>query len=352
MKISWNYKELLLIVIGWLLVFACDPVYMYYNKVFSGLDFSWAKIFVMWGYTLAFLILFILHHYIFIPKLIVKKHYWIYGVCVFVCIALFTTFLVTKTPPEHSSDDFVRHHAVRPLLSPPDLGRLATALLMIGVDLGAVAWFNEQKLKQQLLQLEKQNLKQELVQLRYQINPHFFMNTLNNIHALVDIDQERAKRAIVELSGMMRYTLYEGNESMAPLQHEIEFLKLYISLMRLRFSNKIELYFDMPENTPSNVTIPPLLLTTFVENAFKHGISYQRLSYISIKLTLEDNMIHFLCENSRQPNSNANNQEPHGIGLANVHKRLELLYGNRYRLKIDEHDDTRFFVDLQLPINN
>ena len=96
-------------------------------------------------------------------------------------------------------------------------------------------------MRQRLLLLEKQNLKQELEQLRYQINPHFLMNTLNNIHALVDIDKERAQRAIVDLSGLMRHALYKSSTPIVPMKEETEFLQQYISLMRLRYSDKVEL---------------------------------------------------------------------------------------------------------------
>ena len=118
--------------------------------------------------------------------------------------------------------------------------------------------------------LEKENLNQQLEYLKYQINPHFFMNTLNNIHALVDIDPEKAKTTIVELSKMMRYLLYEGNNSLIPLHREVEFLRNYITLMKLRYTDKVKIDTDIPVSLPDR-RLPPLLLITFVENAFKHG---------------------------------------------------------------------------------
>jgi len=393
MKLSWNTKEWLIISLAWLLVFAYDPICMFYADMVAGESkFHWDILLSSWLYTSVFLVLFLVHHFVLLPRLVEKKNTWFYVIGTTLSITLFIIFLFVyrdshkehhrywmnergseilkdesmhhrphKRPPhifnkegERPEPPISREPKVKPLLlAPPDLSRLIMAVLMLLVDIGAVSWTKTLKLKQQVLLLEQQALKQELNQLRYQINPHFFMNTLNNIHALIDIDQERAKRAIVELSGMMRYSLYEGNDNVAPLNHEIEFLKLYISLMRLRFSNKVDLQFDVPVVIPSEVMVPPLLLTTFVENAFKHGISYQRESYIYIKLDIEETIgqIHFRCENSSHSTMSAKD-EHHGIGLVNVCKRLDLQYSNNYRLIIDDKDSDKFVVDLMLPITN
>lgn len=412
MKTSWINKENLILALVWLLIYAYDPLYMYYANMVSDFDVRWETILELWSYTTAFLILFLVHHYLLVPKSFAKKKVWQYVTGVILIFSAFTAFILCnnhnhfeekherhegrqhrdgeertglgrtfgeyqfeardsnrtqeRTPEARDTHrqqpDFrpdmghgdKRHRNTPPLLlAPPDLARLVIALMMIIADLGVAAWFNEQKLRQRLLLLEKQALQQEISQLHYQINPHFFMNTLNNIHALVDIDQDRAKRAIVELSGMMRYSLYEGNDNMTPLMHEVEFLKQYISLMKLRFSNKVALHCEMPESAPSEVMIPPLLLATFIENAFKYGISYQHPSYISIMLEYNKEMhqIHFVCENSRQNTPTVKQDEHHGLGLVNVRKRLDLQYANSYKLVIDEHDESRFIVDLTLTID-
>jgi len=342
-----KYKEWVIIGVVWLLAYAYDPLYMKYAEMASQFDFQWAKVFSMWTYTTAFLLLFLLHHFVLVPRLAIKKHKWQYVAAAVACIIIFLIFLIMKAESRPLRGPLEKEP---PLLSPPDLARLFIAILLLVADLGAVAWLNEQKLRQRLLQLEKQNLKQELEHLRYQINPHFFMNTLNNIHALVDIDQEQAKRSIIELSGLMRYSLYNDGDTMAPLQSEVEFLKQYISLMRLRYNNKVELLIDLPHALPSEVKIPPLLLATFVENAFKHGISYQHPSYINIRLVIEEEgHIHFHCANSRHVTTPSAHDTHHGIGLVNVRKRLDLQYQDRYRLTINHHTDGEFLVDLLLP---
>lgn len=368
---SHNKKELLLIAVVWILVFASAPLYSYYTHLSIHKAFDWQEVLSQWSNLSAFLLLFLLNHFILIPKFIASKRFLHYTFAIIIAMGIFVTFLNTRKPngplsprgmpPRKEVVDKQR----RPdepqfsdrrqllLLDPPDLARMAIALLMIGVDLGGIALLNEQKMRERLLRLEQQNLKQELDHLRYQINPHFFMNTLNNIHVLIDIDRERAKRAIVELSGLMRYALYEGNGSLVPLYREVEFLRLYISLMKLRFNNKVEIVCDMPETAPAEVQIPPLLLATFVENAFKHGVSYQQKSFIYVRLSLDpvQHNFRFQCVNSKHTVA-VTNDGHHGIGLENVRKRLDLQYGKDYRLVLEDSSQKQFSVDLTLPIEH
>lgn len=373
MKSGWRNKENLLIAVAWTLVYASAPLYSWYADVLNGFEFHFDKVFGTWIVMSFFLVLYLIHHFIIVPKFFLKKRYIAYGVSLCIVISLFTAALIWHAPRHFGPNEHkVRKHAPRhiedrrmmpmdkgprfskKMLDPPDVARLVIALMMIGVDLGWVAWVNSQKLQRRLLLLEKQNLKQELEHLRYQINPHFFMNTLNNIYVLVDLDQERAKSAIIELSGLMRYSLYNRSDSLTPLQKEIEFLRQYISLMKLRFANKVDLKTDLPDAPSSDIMMPPLLFATFVENAFKHGISYMKASFINISLAVdkEKKVIHFRCENSRNEISVTTQDGYHGIGLNNVRKRLDLQYGEDYSLNINEEDSERFVVDLILPIQN
>ncbi|WP_315315783.1 sensor histidine kinase, partial [Prevotella pallens] len=187
----------------------------------------------------------------------------------------------------------------------------------------------------------------QLISLKYQINPHFFMNTLNNIHALVDIDPEKAKWAIIVMSKMMRYILYEGNNTFIPLQKESDFIHSYISLMRMRYTDKVKINLDVPKQIPVG-EIPPLLLICFVGNAFKHGISYQQESTIDISLCVEDNKIKFSCINSKLAESEAENG---GMGLESVRQRLGLIYPNRHTLIIEDKENT-YSVWLELSLTN
>ena len=171
------------------------------------------------------------------------------------------------------------------------------------------------------------------------------MNTLNNIHALVDIDPAKAQDTIVELSKMMRYVLYEGNKQGVPLSQEFDFIRHYVSLMQLRYTDKVRITLDLPEDVP-NKQIPPLLLITFIENAFKHGISYQHESFIEMKAEVKDGKLQFVCRNSKSEKSN---EEKGGVGLTNVRKRLDLLYDNNYTFSIDDTADI-YSVNLVVPL--
>jgi len=218
-------------------------------------------------------------------------------------------------------------------------------LLMFGANLGIKGFFRSREDRKRLAALEKQNLEQQLEYLRYQINPHFFMNTLNNIHALVDIDPEKAKDTILELSKMMRFVLYEGNKQGVPLSSEFNFIRHYITLMQLRYTDRVRITVDLPQEVPDR-QIPPLILITFIENAFKHGISYQNESFIEISGVVEDETLRFSCRNSKAEKPI---EEKGGVGLDNVRKRLNLIYDKQYMLKIKSEPDI-YTVELNIPL--
>ena len=227
----------------------------------------------------------------------------------------------------------------------PEAARLIMGILLVGVDLGVYFYFDSQRKERRMKELEAENTRQQLESLRYQINPHFLMNTLNNIHALVDIDPEKAKESIEEFSKMMRILLYEGDAPTIPLERELGFIEHFISLMRLRYPEdalRIETVF--PEER-GGVVVPPLVMASFVENAFKHGVSYSEESFIRVKVEIQDGKVVFQCANSSHPSET---DENHGIGLENIKKRLSLLYGPFYTLFIDDGDG-RHEVVLTIP---
>jgi len=226
-----------------------------------------------------------------------------------------------------------------------DIVAIVVLILMCGMNLGIKLYFRTRNDHKKLQALEKENLEQQLEYLKYQINPHFFMNTLNNIHALVDIDPEKAKGTILELSKMMRFVLYEGDKKGVPLSKEFEFISTYIQLMKLRYTDKVKISVNLPTEAPDK-TVPPLMLISFIENAFKHGISYQHESFIDIKVSISNDRLHFTCRNSK---ADKPNEEKGGVGLQNVKQRLNLLYDNNYTLKIQDESDV-YSVDLTIPL--
>ncbi len=169
----------------------------------------------------------------------------------------------------------------------------------------------------------------ELKNLKSQINPHFLLNTLNNIYALTAFDSEKARQAIQELSKLLRYVLYENRERFVSLHKEADFLNTYIELMRIRLSGNVDVRvnFDIPAE--NNTEVAPLIFISLVENAFKHGVSSTRPGFIHISLRTDAQGIHFCCRNSNFPKSE-NDKSPGDIGLQQVKSRLDHSYPGHY----------------------
>ncbi len=217
--------------------------------------------------------------------------------------------------------------------------------LMLGMNLGVKLYYKNERDRKKMQLLKSQTLEQQLEHLRYQLNPHFFMNTLNNIHALIDIDSEQAKRTIVDLSYLMRYVLYEGAKANVPLQRDIAFMKDYIQLMKIRYAESVSISTRFPDDIP-NTEVPPMLFISFIENAFKHGVSYQAPSFIDIRLSLEGRRLLFACRNSIHRKEK---EESGGVGLSNIRQRLALLYGEDYTLDISEQEK-EYNVSASIPL--
>jgi hypothetical protein len=229
---------------------------------------------------------------------------------------------------------------------PPFANFLIFSFLIVGFDTGLRSGLRWIVVENEKVKLEKENVSNQLALLKTQVSPHFFMNTLNNIHALVDTNTEEAKEAIIKLSKMMRYLLYETESEQTTLKKEIEFLESYVNLMKLRYSEKVKINLNLPGTVP-DASIPPFLFTSFIENAFKHGISYKNESFITIDLTFGNERLLFAVKNSKTDKSHIN--EFSGIGIENTRKRLALLYGNNYHLDVIDNEDL-FTVNLSIPL--
>jgi len=199
-------------------------------------------------------------------------------------------------------------------------------------------------------QKQEENLKTELSFLRSQISPHFVLNVLNNIVALVRLKSDQLEPTIMKLSSLMQYMLYETDEEKVLLKSEVEYLQSYIDLQQQRFGNKLKVNVSLQYNEDEWNEIEPMLLIPFVENAFKHGIGLIQEPQIDIQLSIKNNVLHFCVCNKYNEDSNEIRDKTSGIGLANVQRRLNLLYGNRHQLKIKK-DDGWFKVNLQLNLH-
>ena len=179
-------------------------------------------------------------------------------------------------------------------------------------------------------ELERERAEAELSNLKSQLNPHFLFNTLNNIYSLIAFSPEKAQEAVHDLSRLLRYVLYESNQPLVPIEKDLDFLRNYIELMRIRLPRHVDLQTDIEAATPG-VMIAPLLFISLVENAFKHGVSNSQPSFIQITIRQAGDAVSCSIRNSYFPKS-AGDKSGSGIGLSNLEKRLSLLYPECYHL--------------------
>ena len=205
-----------------------------------------------------------------------------------------------------------------------------------------IDWFLNEKIK---TNLENEKLISELAFLKSQINPHFLFNSLNNIYSLAYQKSEKTPEAVMKLSEIMRYMLYESNEATVNLDDEIRYVKNYIELQKLRFKDNAYIKFEIDGDTHDK-KITPLVLISFVENAFKHGVATDKDNPITIVLNITPEKLFFQVINKK---SNQNKDETGGIGLQNVKRRLDLLYKGNYRLHIEDNEviyNCELYLDL------
>jgi len=343
---------------------------------------------------LPFVLIFLLNNYIFVPRLLfAEKYLYYFLLCILTVFAVvyLSNFLFNLThlmqPPldRMPPSDFPFPQGKMPppdmpfpqgKIPPPDsfpfsrnnmpfkpgrsfppvnnqlffiFGQALISFLLIGFNVGVkgfVRWINE---RERFSERERQYLHTELAFLKHQISPHFFMNTLNNIHSLVDIDAEKARNSIVKLSRLMRYMLYEAEVQKVSLKKEIDFIESYIELMRIRYDEDIlEIGTKYPDNM-ENIYVPSFLFLSFIENAFKHGINLNIRSLILISFSIEYEQLKFNVINNRWDKTTSQT-ETTGIGLENVRKRLDLIYEDKYTLDI-QSSDTFYIVTLKLPLS-
>ncbi len=187
-------------------------------------------------------------------------------------------------------------------------------------------WHNAEEARREA---ENARTDAELKTLRNQLSPHFLLNTLNNIYALIAFDSEKAQLAVLELSKMLRHMLYDNQQKFVSLQNEADFVHNYVELMRLRLPREVVVNIDIQAHPERNTQIAPLIFISLIENAFKHGISSTEPSFVSITLKEEEDGIHGIIRNSNFP-KNSNDKSGSGIGLEQVKRRLQLLYPQQY----------------------
>lgn len=354
----------------WLTVYL---VPFFHDRVFGTV--VWEKLWADWATVTGFLLMFLLNVFWLVPHLFFKKRYVGYALLILLLAAstVYGTQLasVALNPPKATE---MPPMEIGPGMPPMELGHgmsptigfkpnaeqvgnstLWTFLEYLLISLLIIAGSTSYKLFLRWIQEERKNeslenerLKSELTLLRLQVSPHFLMNTLNNIYALIMVDQEKAGDAVIRLSTLMRYLLYDTRAGKTTLPKELEFIESYFLLMKLRYPENVELTFEQPAIIP-DIPIPAMLFISFLENAFKHGVSYESKSFVRFRLETTTDRLNCFIQNSVHPGKMRSNDRYSGIGLTNIKHSLNLLYRDQYVLDIQEEAST-FTVNLSIPL--
>jgi two-component system, LytTR family, sensor kinase len=362
--LTGNKIKILLHLLAWAIILGI-PLY-FFKRWEVGQDF-------MWIYYIGNIIngiIFYTNYLILVPKFFFGSRNYKYYLSV-IFLLTFLYFISDKSnelvfryvPGRNNTEEVVKpetERKERPPLNPDDhhghppfremhlFNYLFTSLFLVFFSVGMRVLERHSQIEKLQKELEKEKLNSELAFLKNQISPHFFFNTLNNIYSLISINAEDSQKAVLRLSKLMRYLLYDSEHGNTKLSNEIDFMNNYIDLMRLRMSNKISLNLSFPEKF-EDINIPPLIFIPFIENAFKHGISYREKSFIDVSMTIEKGLLKFRCANSLFKVREDNDPVYSGIGLENVTKRLNLLFPGKHDIKINK-SETEFEVLLQINI--
>lgn len=283
--------------------------------------------------TIGFLVVFYVNYFVLADKYLFKgknKEFILYNILLILAVSVLIHYgyEIYKLIDPDAYPRRRRRRTPSPWLF---LIRNSTSLLMImGLSVAMKTGNRWMKIENERKELEKAKSEAELQNLKNQINPHFLLNTLNNIYALVEFDPPKAQTAIMELSKLLRHLLYENQQTFVPLSQEVSFIQNYIELMRLRLAENVKVTTKMGVSESSATMISPLIFISLIENAFKHGVSGEKPSFIDISLIeLPDGKVEFISKNSCFPKSDSD-KSGSGIGLMLVKKRLELLYPGKY----------------------
>ena len=282
-----------------------------------------------------------------IPKYLFKQKFLAYILVILVtlvipCIIvdLYYYFVVSVVQNWHHRPELIFSRGMWVPLFPLLTG------IAIGISIRlAKEWARNDKERREL---QGEKLLSELAFLKSQINPHFLFNTLNNICSLARKKSDATEPAIIKLSQIMRYMITDSTQEKVGLEEEVDYLNNFIELQKIRLADKVDIRFVI-EGDLSAIQLEPLLLIPFVENAFKHGVSYNGKSRISIELKTDSGELSFMVENSKPSVKDTLKLEQAGIGLKNVSRRLELLYPGKHQLEIRD-SESLYYVMLKIKI--
>lgn len=341
----WELGENMLYTLVWVAIFLIPFMN---SQLMSEHEIDFNKVIISWVKVAPYFTIFLVNNILLAPKLLLRHRYWLYSIMLLVMLfSIFGTIEILDFRYWQSIDE------LRDKASFTDLAWYWNVLLgvfMAGANSMIKLYYRTLDTERRMAVLEKQNIETQMEYLKYQINPHFLMNTLNNIHSLIDFDADMARKSVMELSHMLRHILYDSSESSTTLDKEITFLESYIKLMRIRYIDEVNITFSHPDIPAcARIKLPPLLLIVLVENAFKHGISYKNASFININITIDHNELTCVVANSRHDND-TQSTERSGIGLNNIIKRMDILFGSSYTLTTDSTDSNVYIVELVIPV--
>lgn len=288
------------------------------------------------------IILFYLNYFL-LASLLLHKKYFLYALLSLLIVFIVTTIVFNidyylPFEPTNIATTYESNEEIYGTISSIEIFMLYSSnILMVGFSTAFRLFDKMYTDEKKLREIEKLQISTELTMLKNQIHPHFFFNTLNNIHHLIEIDRLKAQESIVELSRLMRYLLYETSEPFVSLEKEITFLKNYISLMKMRLPEHTRLFSYFPSNV-EKYKIPPLLLIMLVENTFKHCYLLHANAFMEFSIEVHNNRIIFLAKNNMKSNTQFDIDHL-GVGLTNIRQRLDLLYGKNYKFNIKNEND-------------
>lgn len=320
--------EILIHIAGWGIIFGF-PFLMMSRSGFS-ISF-WEYLHHGSIVPMSFLVVFYVNYFLLIPRLLFEgkvKQYLLWNALLIGCTAWGSHLWQNLLAAEHAM-----WKGSSPKQRPPQwiflLRDTFTMVLTAGLSAAIRMTSRWREMDNARREAERIRTEAELTNLRSQLNPHFLLNTLNNIYALIAFDTERAQQAVEELSKLLRHVLYDNQQSTVPLHKEMDFIRNYIELMRIRLGAHVELQTSIEVPSSCSLPIAPLLFISLIENAFKHGVSPTQPSFIHIRFWLTEESVECEIVNSNFPKNQAD-KSGSGIGLEQVRRRLELSYANRY----------------------
>lgn len=316
--------ELTIHIVSWLLIFGFPLVF-----VDRGSGMNWHQFLRHSCVPLCYFLIFYINYLWLVPRYLFNdeiRKYIIGNTILILLSSLLLHLLLEKfsTPPP---EEFVRRMPPRWIFYIRDV---VSMIFVAGLGAAIRTSLRWRQAQEMLLEAERQKTEAELKNLKNQLNPHFLLNTLNNIYALIAFNSDKAQEAVQELSKLLRHVLYDNQQTFVPLEKELDFIRNYVALMRIRLSPQVKVSLHLATDSGNSLLIAPLLFISLIENAFKHGISSTAHSFISIAITGNaDGTVRCEILNSNHPKTEQD-KSGSGIGLEQVSKRLELIYLRHY----------------------